>query len=69
MWFSRLADLTCDKPHSEDAVWTAGVSGMLWEGFSPSMLKPVGVECEEQQVCGIAEAQGAWLEGTNLGQK
>lgn len=68
MWFSRLTDLTCEKPHSEDGVWTAVGSGRLWESFSPLVLKPAGAECEEQQVHGIADTQAACLEGT-IGQK
>lgn len=34
MWFSRLTDLTCDKPHSEDGVRTAVVSERLGKLFS-----------------------------------
>lgn len=57
------------KLHSEHGVWTAVVSEKLWESFSLSMLKPAGVECEEQQVPGIAGTQGACLEGTKMDQK
>lgn len=48
--------------------WSEDSSERLWESFSPLVLKPAGVECEEHQVHGIAETQGPCLEWT-LGQK